>query len=287
MVIYKVLNNNVVVIQGDDGSEQIVMGKGIAFNRKVGDALDANLIDKTFKLTNPDVNSQFQELVISMPLEHIEVGDAIVKLATQRLGRELSETLYVGLVDHIFTALEREKEGIVLRNIMLWDIKRFYKTEYEIGIQALDLIEEKTGHRLSDDEAGSIALHIANAEMDENRIKDAYQITEIMQEITNIVRYEFNTEFNEEGVYFYRFITHLKFFAQRLLSNKSHLSFGENDLYEIIQGKYRNSFSCVLKIEEFIKKKYGYLLTDDEKLYLTIHIERIIYKEMEAKEDVG
>lgn len=287
MVIYKVLNNNVVVIQGDDGSEQIVMGKGIAFNRKVGDALDANLIDKTFKLTNPDVNSQFQELVISMPLEHIEVGDAIVKLATQRLGRELSETLYVGLVDHIFTALEREKEGIVLRNIMLWDIKRFYKTEYEIGIQALDLIEEKTGHRLSDDEAGSIALHIANAEMDESRIKDAYQITEIMQEITNIVRYEFNTEFNEEGVYFYRFITHLKFFAQRLLSNKSHLSFGENDLYEIIQGKYRNSFSCVLKIEEFIKKKYGYLLTDDEKLYLTIHIERIIYKEMEAKEDVG
>ena len=41
-----------------------------------------------------------------------------------------------------------------------------------------------------------------------------------MQEIENIVRYRFKIEFNEESDYYYRFITHLKFFAQRLVEYK-------------------------------------------------------------------
>lgn len=278
MVIYKILNNNVVVIIDDNGLEQIVMGRGIAFGKKANDTLDQEKIDKVFSLANGDISKNFQELLVDIPVDYVQVGEAIVMDAKLKLGRKLSDVIYVNIVDHIYTAVQRYKKDMQVKNIMLWEIKRFYKNEYYIGLKALDIIEEKLGVRMEEDEAGFIALHIANAELDDERTQDAYQITELMKEITNIVRYEFNVTFDEESVYFYRFITHLKFFSQRLISGKTYEGDGENDLYDIVMLRYPNSFNCVNKIADFIDTKYSYIVSDEEKVYLTIHIERIIYK---------
>ena len=49
MVIEKVLNNNVVVVREND-VEKIVMGRGLAFQKRAGDEFDEDLIDKTFIL---------------------------------------------------------------------------------------------------------------------------------------------------------------------------------------------------------------------------------------------
>ncbi len=75
----------------------------------------------------------------------------------------LSDYIYLTLTDHLSFALTRHKEGMDLKNTLLWEIKRFYQKEFEIGLQALNIIEEETGFRLSEDEAGSIALHFVNA----------------------------------------------------------------------------------------------------------------------------
>ena len=37
LIIHKILNNNVVITLDDDKREQIVMGKGIAFKKRIGD----------------------------------------------------------------------------------------------------------------------------------------------------------------------------------------------------------------------------------------------------------
>lgn len=103
-----------------------------------------------------------------------------------------------------------------------------------------------------------------------------YEITKIMQEIENIVRYHFKIEFNEESAYYYRFITHLKFFAQRLVEHKKQNK-QEDDLLEVVQVKYANAYQCVEKIAIYIKNQYNYELYDEEKLYLTIHIHRVVY----------
>lgn len=197
--------------------------------------------------------------------------------AKSRLGRRLNDTIFVSLSDHIYTAVTRAKEGILVRNALLWDIKRFYQDEYYIGQRIVEKIKDSFHIELTDDEAGFIALHIVNAQMDEGN-NDMYEITEVMQEISNIVKYVFNVEFDEESVYYYRFITHLKFFAQRLLMNKTYEDDSDDDLLNIIQVKYQNSYQCVLKIRDFIVKKYSYDLSNEEILYLTIHIERVIYK---------
>lgn len=279
MKIEKILNNNAVVIKEND-NEKIVMGFGIAYKKRVGDEVPEDKIDKIFLLSNKEINNKFQELVSDIPMEYVELGEKIITFAKTQLGKKLNDTIYISLVDHIYTAITRFLEGIEVKNALLWEIKRFYKDEYPIGLTALDLIEEIFSVRLPEDEAGFIALHIVNAEMDgnEKEVKRVYKITKIMQEILNIVRYNFKISFDEDSVYYYRFISHLKFFADRVFSERTYKDENNDDLFGIIQNKYKNSFQCVEKIAKFIEDKYQYIISDEEKLYLTIHIERIVYK---------
>ena len=144
------------------------------------------MIDKVFKLSDSNISDKFKQLISDIPLKYIELSNEIISDAKKTLGKRLNDSIYITLTDHIYTAIQRSKEGINLKNALLWDIKRLYKDEFKIGLQALDYIEEKFEIRLTDDEAGFIALYIVNAQMDED-IKIVYEITQIMQEITNIV----------------------------------------------------------------------------------------------------
>ena len=130
--------------------------------------------------------------------------------------------VYISLIDHVHTSIVRFLDGVTVKNVLLWDIRRFYKDEYQIGLWALNLVEEKCKVRLPEDEAGFIALHLANAQMDDDTMHNMYEITRIMQEVVNIVKYFFKIEFDEDDVYYYRFVTHLKFFAKRLIEHTAY-----------------------------------------------------------------
>lgn len=278
MIIHKILNNNVVVILGEKQEEQIVMGRGIAFKKKIGDEVQEDIVDKVFTISDKNMTNKFTELLKELPVQYVEVADDIIKYAKLELGKRLNENLIISLSDHIQTAVERHLEGIDVKNVLLWDIKRFYKDEFAIGLKALKIIEDKLKVILPEDEAGFIAIHIANSLMDES-LTNIYDITKVMQEILNIVKYHLGITFDEESVYFYRFATHIKFFAQRLINGKTFEDENDDNLLDIIKVKYQDSYKCVNKISEFIYKKYDYIISNEEKLYLTIHIARILNKQ--------
>lgn len=48
MIIKKILNNNVVIAEGKSGKESVVMGRGLAFQKKLGDEVEVSKIEKTF-----------------------------------------------------------------------------------------------------------------------------------------------------------------------------------------------------------------------------------------------
>ncbi|MBS5115618.1 MAG: PRD domain-containing protein [Erysipelotrichaceae bacterium] len=278
MVIHRILNNNVVIIQDQQGIEQVVCGKGIAFKKKIGDEIEEKAINKVFVLKDKKENQHFQQIVSNIPLEYLELADEMIKMIKLESGSKINDTIYISLSDHLYTAVERFLEGITITNSMLWDIKRFYEEEFHLSLKALEMVKERFDVSLPIDEAAFIALHIVNAKMDEANMRQTLEITKIMQEISNIVKYHFSIEFDIDSVYYYRFITHLKFFAQRLLSNKTISNSDDDDLLEIVKVKYTSSYACVQRIATFIYNKYQYGLSNEEKLYLTIHIERVIYK---------
>ena len=127
---------------------------------------------------------------------------------------------------------------------------------------------------LSEDEAGFIALHIVNGQL-HLETKSVREITTLMQQIETIVRMRFAITLDPDSVYYYRFITHLKFFAERIFSEKQIPTKEMDGLLELIREKYPQDVECVLDIAAFLKQRYGYTLSEEEILYLSIHVSRI------------
>lgn len=101
MVIEKILNNNVVVTKNAEGEEIIVMGRGLAFKKKVGDDIDPAMVDKEFHLTSKDAKTKFQELIADIPMENLELAEEIISYAKAHLGKRLNEMIYISLVDQL------------------------------------------------------------------------------------------------------------------------------------------------------------------------------------------
>ncbi|AMC94602.1 hypothetical protein AOC36_00535 [Erysipelothrix larvae] len=276
MKIIKILNNNVIVSIDEDGREVVAMGSGLAFGRRVGDTVSDQKVDKLFRLEGNANRNHYYDLLQEIPMEYLTLSDEIVRDAKTKMGKPLSDIVYITLSDHIYQAISRAREGIQLRNALLWDIKHFYPMEYEIGMMTQALIQERFGVSLLDDEAGFIALHFVNAEVG-STMEHIVEITKILQEVTNVIRYFFKVKIDESTVHFYRYITHIKFFAQRLVDRKTYDGSDDDELLELVKRKYKNSYDCANEIKRFILKQYNYSLSGEEILYLTIHIQRLIY----------
>ncbi|SHR21749.1 Transcription antiterminator LicT [Mycobacteroides abscessus subsp. abscessus] len=274
MKIAKVYNNNVISAFNEKNEELVVMGRGLAFQKKPGDFIEEDKIEKIFALKNNDMSEKFKTLLYEVPIEYMEVTEDIIKIAKSRLGRNLNDSIYISLTDHIHFAVERNEKGYDIKNALLWEIKRFYKQEFVIGMEALKIIQEKLGVLLPEDEASFIAMHIVNAELNQE-MPNVANITKVMQDILNIVKYHFKIDFDEESLNYFRFITHLKFFAQRLYS-KTYIEDDDPFLFETVREKHKAAFECTEKINEYIENQFDYSLTNNEKLYLIIHIQRVV-----------
>lgn len=278
MIIKRILTNNAVVIDDENQQEKIVCGKGIAFKKRPGMEIDEMSINQTFILEGGGEYSRFEQLLKDVPLEYLELSSEIINMAKLEFAKKFKDNVIITLSDHLYVAIKRCREGMTISNPLLWDIKNFYEIEYDIGLCALELIKNKFHIQLPNDEAGFIALHIVNVELDEDNMDHIFQVTKVIQEIMTIVKYHFHAEFDTSNVYYYRFITHLKFFALRLLKDNQFNEDEENELLDVVKDKYCTSYECVLKIKDFLEKKYNYTLQEDEIVYLTIHVHRVVHK---------
>ena len=247
MVIQKVINNNVISAYDENQQEVVIMGKGIGFKAHTGDAIDESRVEKVFRIENEKLSRQFQEILENIPLEH--------------------------MTDHINFAIQRQVQGIQLKNALLWEIKKFYHQEYLMGKYAINLLNEKLGTKFSEDEAGFIALHFVNAEYD-TTINDTFAMTNMIQGILELVKQEMGIEFDEESLHYERFVTHLKFLAQRLYRHEL-LKDEEIEFAKLMENKYPGEYECSKHIAEYIEKEYGGQISGEEIMFLAIHIKRV------------
>lgn len=122
------------------------------------------------------------------------------------LSVELNDYIYITLTDHISYALKLFDEGLNRPNALIWEIKKFYPKEFEIGLKALDLIQSETNKKLPEDEAGNIALHLINAQTNNsgNKVEDIAHQTKMIQDILNIIKYTYNIALNEKSLNYER-----------------------------------------------------------------------------------
>ena len=273
MQIEKILNNNVVQAL-DNNVEYIVMGKGLGFQKKVGDLVDKEKIEKTFVLENTEAVEEWSRVYVNLPDAEMQVFLNILTFAEAVLQTKFDPSFFIALADHLHYAIERSREGVSLQNPLAWEVRKFYPRAYEIGKQALRLIAKDLEVQLADDEAASVALHFVNAQKDAGLHEKDRQMTQIVVGISEIVRLHFSYDLDEESFSYNRFMTHLQYLAQRIVSG---VSGGKNDafLYEQVKINYPESFICTQKIATYIKTSYAFELSLDEQVFLTIHIQRL------------
>lgn len=281
MRIFRIFNNNVVATLTDDRKEAIVQGSGIGFQKKPGDVIDESKIEKLF-IFHDEERTKFDKLMEDMPIEYFQIAQEIADMAREQLEIELSNKVLISLTDHISFAIEREKQGVRLPNLMLSEVRSLYPSEYQIGRKGLVLIQEHTGVELADDEAGYIAIHIVNAELNVGS-ENTTNILRLSKGVIHIIEKIYGLDIKEDSLDSSRLLTHLKFLAQRIFT-KEVVQFEENtDMSEWLQPafgvmiqKNKRGQSCIQEITKFIKTTFSYDLSQEEQVYLMMHLLKVI-----------
>lgn len=275
MKIIKVLNISVVLAKREDQKEVIAMGKGIGFSKKPGDIINEADIEKIYIPENKSTSNDLANLMKETPKEYLMLTDEIISYAKDRLDKHLNENLYIALTDHLYMATKRFKENLTIQNRLLWEVKKFYPEEFSIGLHALDLIEKQLGMRFPEEEAANIAFHLVNAQQTDDNMSQVLLMTNTVKDILNIIKFHYKVDIQTDTINYSRFLTHLQFFVQRLLENKM-LGTPDHDLFDQIYQKYPEEGKCVEKIEKYVKTNFDYAISNEEKMYLIIHINRVV-----------
>ncbi|PXW86472.1 BglG family transcriptional antiterminator [Streptohalobacillus salinus] len=283
--IKKVLNNNVVITLNAEEQEMVVMGKGLAFQKKVGQAVEEEKIEKMFVLQDEETSSKLDQLLKYTSEKYLDIASEILTYAQKHVPYQLNEYLYVALTDHLSFAIARYEQGIELKNNLLYEVRKYYKREYQIALRCLGIIEKHTGIRLNDDEAGSIALHLVNSQVSGENMQAAVQVTEMVESILNIVKYFYQMELDETTINYERFVTHLRYFAVRFIRKETAKDTVDDFMHEQVMRKYQQAYQCTERINLYLEKNFNWPLSQDERVYLTVHIHRVTYREREINEE--
>lgn len=273
MKIWKIINNNVVSTHDDEDREIIVMGRGIGFKAREGSSIDEEKVEKVFRLDSQNTMDKFKELLVNLPMEHVQISAEIISYAKGVLNRPVNPNVYITLTDHINFALERFKQKMMFTNPLIREVRAFYHEEYLIGEYAIAMIDRDLGIKLPVDEAASIALHIVNAEYDAP-MGDTIKITNLIQQVSEVVEEYFTIKLDERSLSYERFITHLRFLAQRVFTGE-HMNLDNLEFQEVIDRLYPQEYACGQKVQALIKKQYGHQVTEEEVAYMALHIRRI------------
>lgn len=273
MKIEKIINNNIVSSFDDKNREIIVMGRGLGFGHKQGDTIKESHVEKIFRMNNEVESEQLQNVLADIPIEHIQITDEIISYAKEVISKKFNKNIYITLTDHINFAIERYRLGYNFNNALIWEIKKFYTSEYEVGKKAIEIINSRLNIKLPSDEAASIAMHFVNAEFGTD-MPNTIDITKLIQNVLKIIKYNYQIELDEESLNYERFITHLKFFAQRIIMNKTNKDEDE-EFHDMIKKQYSDDYKCAEKIAIAIEKEFKTKVPQEELIYLTVHLNRI------------
>lgn len=283
MKIKKVFNNNVLLAEDDQQLEMILLGVGIAFGKKAGDDVELSKIDKRFIIESDETKQKFVELLRDVPINHLELTSKIIKQAETELNTTFNDSLYIGLTDHINYSLFRVKQGMALKNALMWEVKKFYPREFLAAMNALKTIEYYENVKLPEDEASFIALHFVNAQQDGEAMKLTVEATEIIQSILNIVKFHYCIELDETSLNYSRFVTHIRYFIRRFVNQEIAAADEDEFLFLQVKEKYPNAYNCSLKVKKYLESKFNMPITNDELLYFMLHINRVAEREVSKR----
>ena len=277
--MYRILNpmnNNVSLVRNSKGEELIVVGKGISFGKKKGDLISEDQVEKVFRMKTEESRENFMTLLKDVPLDFITVTYEIIDNLSKKYQYPVQEYLYVTLTDHIYCSYQAISQGRY-KDSNLPDISTKYPTAFRIANEAFEIYRQKLTENLPEDEIIRIAYHFINAEgVNEVEVVESIdKRKEILKSVENVLRSYDIQRTHENNNFYDRFMIHLNYFLDYLDrsrdDNQSLL-----DMEEHIKNTYPEAFEIGSKIYEVITQETGIDLYKSERVYLVLHIQRLL-----------
>lgn len=272
MIVVKRINNNAVLCVDSADHQVVALGRGLA-QATLGSELDLDLVDHTFY----DVEPRYVELMRDLDLAYLEVSAQIIDMARGMLTYELSPNIEVALADHIQFAVQRMRDHIYLSTPLSYDLQQNYPLEYKIAQWALKLVNQNFGVALPRNEISGIAMCLINgAYSSAGAVSSDSAETQdrLLEDITRIVEETMGTAVDREGFGFARFATHVQYLIRRVATGDA-IASENSGMYALAAADNPQASTCVEAIAALLNSTYQQQLTDEEKLYLILHINRI------------
>ena len=272
-VVHKVLNNNVVVSIDGAGRERILMGRGLGFQIKPADVLDPAKVEKTFVLDDGPGGEQAQRLLTDVPYAIVEAVTTAVDEAERMLERDLGRRLLLAIIDHIQYVLERLDKGIRIPTTSMPGLRVLHQQEFATAARMAASISASLDRDLPAEESVFLTMHLLNATRDEPNGTAALLFRRV-QHVVSTVESGLNVELNVDSPHYARFIMHVQFLLQRLVS-QSMLRGSDTSFFEFAKHSYPRSHAIALQVKGYVLAATGSELSDEELLYLIVHVERL------------
>ena len=274
MMVVKKINNNVAICRDGNQLELIAFGKGIGFPPTPYELTDLNKVDRTFY----NISQKYIPLLNDIPPDIIDFTARQLATVQDKLPYETNPNLVMTLADHIAFAMERVEKGIFLQMPSIYELEMNYPLEIKIGKRFVSAVARELKVKLPKGEVQGIAMHIINARTaplersDETIPEDQYE--EILEQTTQIIEWEMGITVRRDTFNYARFATHVQYLLKRVFEKK-HIDSSNLQMYHSMKEEYPEVSACVDKISNYLKNDWSAELTEEEKLYLILLVNRV------------
>ena len=278
--IKRVYNNNVLLARLSDGSDMILVGKGIGFSRKPGEDVDVAAADQRFVPDGSYAASHVAGVLSDAPLAQIAVAQEIMALAQTELKLESRQSLLVPILDHLGFAVQRARDGMRVDFPLRWEVAQLYPAEGRLGRRVVELIKQRLGVTLQEEEWVAFALHFVNQQWSKADFSKTVSMTETIARVFTLLSVRWGKNIDENAPSAARFVTHLRYlFARSGGSAAAELI--PMDVLTPIRLAYPEAADAALEVAKLIGDALRSELGEQEVSYLALHTARL-YAEMHA-----
>lgn len=274
MKVIKKVNNNCALCLDDKNRSVVAFGKGIGFKTPPYE-IESNKLHRIYY----DIDESYINMINYIPEDIFELSAKIIEYAKTKLDIPTHSNIVFTLADHINFAIKRYKENINIKLPIINDIQYIYDVEMDIGKEALLLMREKSEVTIPDEEAIYIALHIINAEIVNKTHGNKNFDEKIIDEIINIIEGYLNIDIDKKGFSYSRFVTHLHYLLKRGKRNKFEENESHKDMYLYLASSLPQVYDCAKKVGNYFNHQLHWKLTEEEYIYLILHISRLWNRE--------
>lgn len=277
MVVVKNINNNVALCLDQKGKEVVVFGKGVGFIKPPSE-IPLSKVQRTFY----DLNPNFLPLLNDIPLEVVEFTSQQMALYRSKLPYETSSNLIMTLADHLAFAITRAKQGIYTPMPSVYEMEQNYPVEVGIARRIISAMESEFHLKLPKGEIQGVAMHFVNnaccVSENNSALKAEEEYETILERMTQIIEHDMELSIHRKTFNYARFATHVQYLLKRF-HDQAPIDSSNLQMYQSIRNEYQSVSACVDHINDYLKQNWSIDLSEEEKLYLILHINRVISQE--------